>query len=94
MQIVFCMQSTAQDVSSANINWGSILTYDLGTSRTIDEDTQVKTYSGDSIQWVAANGAIKYSFKISKVNGTWADVSQPGLMVYEVVNNNLRVWCG
>ncbi len=92
--IVFSVQAIAQNISTMNLNWSSTLTYNNTASPSeiqfVNENTQLITYSGDSIQWVAQDGSMKYRLKISKANGTWSDVSQPGLMVYEVVNNDLR----
>jgi len=87
---VLTVRATAQNISTTNLNWGSVSTFVPTTATTTGEVTQFITYSGDSIRWVGADQTIKYRLKVLETNGTWSDVSQAGTIIYEVDNNGKR----
>jgi hypothetical protein len=90
LQIIFCFEGAAQDISKTRLNWHSISTFVPPTGETQNDSTQLIIYSGDSIQWMTTSNTLKYSFAVLETNGSWADVSQPGSIIYEVDNKGKR----
>jgi|GEM_PF-5802108 len=84
------MKSHAQNISAAKLLWNSTGTMDPSNSASINEPSQFRTYSGDSIQWAGQDGALKSRLKILETNGSWNDASQVGSITYEVDNNGKR----
>ncbi len=87
---VFSTKSHAQNIATTKLNWSSVATFNPMTGETVSEATQLFTTAGDSIQWKAPNGTLRYGSKILEVNGSWTDVSQAGSITYEVDSNGMR----
>ena len=86
----FSNKSQAQNLATTKLNWSSVATFNPMTGATVTEATQLFTTAGDSIQWKAPDGTLRYGSKILEVNGIWSDVSQPGSITYEVDSNGQR----
>jgi hypothetical protein len=82
--MAFCVVCKSQDASSSKISWNSFMTYDLRAGKPIKENTQLKTYGKDSVQWIGTDGKTKNHFMVKSIRGSWNDVSKPGEILYVV----------
>jgi hypothetical protein len=71
------------------IRWSSSEFTDKNTNVSVDGQFQFLTYGSSKIDWVQKNGKLVYTFSVSKVEGTWADVNADGSITYTIKLNEM-----
>src|SRR5690349_8448698 len=80
--------SRSQDISTSNIEWSSISTFNASEGEWVEEQTSLTTYSLQRVVWRNSNGSTRKTFQIVEVMGTWTNISNDGKIQYEVTEGN------
>src|SRR6186713_2719182 len=73
-----------QPVTQDTLTWQVNTLTDLAADSTANFSCTFITYGTSRIVWLQKEGTFVTEFNVSSVQGTWADVQQPGSITYHV----------
>gem|GEM_PF-3804148 len=74
----------AQSLQTSKITWTCSQFRDLITNELVSSTCRFVSSNNQSLQWVQKGGNLVYDFEVLQVTGSWADVSGPGSISYNV----------
>ena len=81
--MVIAITAGAQSMSDT-LTWKVDKLTDLKTNNSFDYSCTFQTMGNKDITWVQGKGTVINTLQVSKTEGTWADVSQPGSITYSI----------
>jgi hypothetical protein len=90
LMLALAASAHGQEVTTRNIEWSFSNSFEASTGRPGNEPGKVATYRQDSILWLDGRGAVKKVLAIKGVRGSWADISAPGEILYQVEGGQQR----
>jgi hypothetical protein len=79
----------AQNITTDNLQWQVSYIDDVNKGERIQsENEKLITYGSEQIEWLNADGSIKYTYTINDIGGSWSNVSNNGSIVYQFKNGD------
>lgn len=88
LHLLICMASPllghSQDISNSNLTWTVNKSHDLTAREDYDYQCTFKTNGQGQIIWSQNHGEFVSTIEINHINGSWANVSTPGSVTYQI----------
>jgi hypothetical protein len=82
-------QAQAQNIQTTTLRWGSATTFKANVGEMVQEATTIVSYP-DRVEWKAADGSTRSTYKILETNGSWGNVGNQGQVIFEVDSQGQR----
>ena len=76
----------AQNIASTTLTWKVDACLNVNTGVSTEATDQILSYGNERIEWRDETGNVKATFEIIEVNGQWTNVTDNGIMLYEVLS--------
>jgi hypothetical protein len=75
---------SAQNITTQTLRWNVATTQEINTGKHTESADQIVSYGNTRIEWQDPKGAVKKTFTITDINGSWTNVQSNGSVLYEV----------
>jgi fibronectin type 3 domain-containing protein len=83
----FFVKAQTADIKQDTITWSATADTNLNTSETFSRNATFVTYGQSKVELV--NGVKARVFTVTSIDGDWADLSQPGKLIYQITFRDL-----
>jgi len=87
MLLLLTQHAFSQNITSTDLSWSVSRMDNRAAGEFDDRGGAIQSYGTGRVEWRDDHGALKQTFVVREVNGSWQDVAHNGSILYEADSN-------